>query len=334
MKNTLFLVLLIFVISCKQNQVQEFTALDYTPYIHDADSIDVKVSIDLLDSNRWGLDQKDLLADFGQLLFHKRSGVRRANCADCHSKDNAGTGFTNRAKGGGEFLTVYNNLYRNLYGRETLIEEDHKPFKNWSNLNAYKLHQANRILSKGVVDSFPLEFQVGVALNEAHFGNDLVLECQSDPFFNDMSRELTGGPFNLDIMKAAISAFQQKNLVTDQNRINRSYKSGEQVESLEGMLLIQQKGCMNCHNTAAIAPTRVLNNPILDSIKAPRLDVNLKDHSGYFHTSEKITLYKAIKRCDEIASTELGVEPYKYRDLLKIKTFINKELYDSRYGSK
>lgn len=316
----------------------ELTNIKWKDYVHpDGEEIQIVTSIDTSTETRADrykrMSRRELLVGLGEALFHKPTGVRGTSCADCHSKKNAGTGFTLRAEGGGEFHSIMNEYYEEATGEKSLVEPDKKPFKNRSILNSYKLLEQNRILAQGKQGDTigTLERQVQIATEIAHFSSDLIEECKSDIFMNSIANAITGKKLDAQFVRAAISAWEQTQ-TTSNNNINRAYRNPEKHEILspEGLKLIQEKECMSCHANGLMAASRAPNK-ILDTVLTPRLDLNLKDHKGYMHNAQIPTLYKAIKACDMATSKEQGKEPYNMLEIYQIRRFINQNLYDTNY---
>ena len=315
------------------------TSAEWDSYIHpSAEEVELKISIDTTaGAGIEGVSKRDLTVGMGELLFHKRTGIRKVACADCHGSKTAGTGATLRAAGGGEFNTLFNEYYELTEGEPSLVEPDQKPFKNRSILNSYLLVKNNRILAKGLqADSTTttLEEQVRVALEEAHFANDLVEECESDAYYNKIAHKITGEKFTKQFAKAAISAWEQTQ-TTSENLFNRANRQPEKykIEATTGMQIIEERGCNNCH-TGGVMELARSENPLLDTVLTPRLDLNLKDHKGYFHDASEKSLYFAISKCDEIESAKNGQEELSYLEVYKVRSFINKNLFDKRYSTK
>jgi len=311
------------------SRYKELFTINKDLYYHpDPDEIDLRISLDTIAGDGIeGLTKRELLVEMGKTLLHKRTGQRRSSCADCHSEKNAGTGFTNKTPGGGEFRGFYNDLYEKVTGRESLVEEDRKPFKNRSNLNAYKLHDSGKILAAGKMDSFVLEMQVNIAIEDAHFMNDLLIECSDNDLFNQIAFAISGKKFDMQVLQSALSAYQQT-LTTSNNKINQHIRNPDvEIVETEGFKLFIDK-CEGCHMGDPKMHKSFIDDAILDSVLVLRLDLNNKDHTGYFHNSTNTTLYKAIQSCDKAHSNgdELG-----WFQIYRIRRFINNNLYDKNY---
>jgi len=249
---------------------------------------------------------REVLVEIGKTLAQKRTGIRRAGCFDCHSDKNGGTGFLNRAAGGGPFWETYNEFYERWSGNPTYIEADKKPFKNWSFLNSWRLHRDGIILTEGKRSDHPLEFQIEVALMEAHFSNDFILDCQANPFINEVSVAIFGRPFDLAIGKMMIAAYEFT-LTTWDNRMNliARYPDKYDVVGMEGFELFLKHGCNDCHANNLMADVRVKESVNgIKKAKSPGLDNNIIQHKGYFHTSEPIELWEAVAICGDVTEDE------------------------------
>lgn len=312
------------------------------------DTIDVKISeavdMDEIVTTPSGetMTKEDLIVTIGKIGIYKPTGIRRVKCIDCHREENAGTGFVGHEMGGGAFQEIYNETHELVMGRETFIPVDKKPFKNRSNLNAFRIHISGRILSAGIPGEFVLEQQIDSALNVAHFGSDLILECQNDALMNYLSVAVFNRPIDLKVMKMSISAYQQRELTTRGNLANQYMRDDDvKMKHTRGFELMNDKNCNSaCHGVGAMAKSRS-SNPLLDTVLTPSLDQNIKDHPTYFHSGEFITQYKAIKTCDAAlvndwkpGDPESWKTPYSYLDILKIKSCINANLYDKKYTTK
>lgn len=268
----------------------------------------------------------DLLKRMGEDFYHLRTPIRRSACSDCHSLKSGGTGIYNKSPGGGEHIGIYKKLFKDWSGIDAIIEEDRKPIKNFSTLNSFRLHRDGVILHSIDSSDFPLEHQVGKAMN-AHMVSDIVLECQQDPMYNQISYTITGKPLDEILVKQAISMFEQS-LVTSENRMNK-YLRGEvrSIKKPAGLKLYMDKNCNSCHMNNVKSISRAIN-PMRDSVKATCLDCNLKDHKGFFHTSEKISMNSAIRRCDSF----LPGKKLNNREIYQIAAFIRNNLHDPRFS--
>lgn len=269
----------------------------------------------------------ELLRRMGEDFYHLRTSIRKSACADCHSLKSAGTGEYNKSPGGGEHVGIYNNLYKDWTGEDTWIEEDRKPIKNFSVINSFRLQEAGTILHTSEKADFPLEFQIGKAM-DAHMVSDIVLHCQQSPLYNNISMAITKSPLSESVVKQSISAFEQS-LISDDNRMNQFIRGEtDEIKYFEGFELFMKKECNSCHATSKIAKSRALV-PLQDSVKATCLDCNISDHFGYFHTSEDISLIAAVRRCDSF----LDGDPLTRRQASKVTAFIRNNLHSPKFDN-
>ena len=295
------------------------------------DSVEIFISEDSIDLKKIIIKDsgtpataRDALVYLGKCFFSDRTLARKSTCADCHALDGSGTGFTNKNQGGGMEVEHRNLLYEWWTGNQTYIELDKKPFKNFSILNSFRLHKFGKILSHALEFLFPLEGQVGKAM-EAHFVSDAVLQCQQVPMYNRIAVSIFGRPLDENIYKMAISAFEQT-LTTYDNNINLIARGKSNKLYYADAFVDLNESCAGCHQTHKMSVPKS-NNPLHTRVKATGLDLNNAYHKGYFHTSDKISLGRASYMC----SVAEGLD-FTIRETGTMAASIRQNLTDDKYN--
>ena len=274
--------------------------------------------------NGFPITKRNALIELGRCFFFDKTGNRKSSCEDsCHSLNSSGTGFTNKAQGGGMSTSHRNQLYEMWTGKKTFVELDKKPFKNFSVLNAHRLHEHGTILSHALEFDFPLEGQIGKAF-VAHFVSDAVLQCQQVPLYNRISYSIFGRPLDEPIFKMAISAFEQT-LTTYDNNINKIARGESNRLFYADAFVTLNSQCASCHQSHTKSKNKALN-PVHDTVKATSLDLNNAYHKGYFHTSDDISFNRAVHKCSiaegyEISMKEAGTIAASIRQNLTDKNY-------------
>lgn len=272
------------------------------------DSVDIQISdtsivlSDLIRKDDGTVTTKrQALIYLGKCFYHDKTLNRQSGCVDCHDLQGSGTGFTNKTQGGGKQVQHRNILFEWWTGNETYVELDKKPFKNFSVLNAHRLHENGTILSHALEFDFPLEGQVGKAM-EAHFVGDAPLQSAQVPIYNRLSYPIFGRPVDDPIYRMAISAFEQT-LTTYDNNINKIAR-GESNTLYYAESFIELVKCNDCHSKHNKSKTKA-KNPVHQIVKATGLDLNNAYHKGYFHTSDRINLTNAVAICAKVEGFDL-----------------------------
>ena len=257
------------------------------------DSIDLSAVISKDDGSL--TTKREAIIYLGKCFFFDRTGNRKSSCEDsCHSLEGSGTGFSNKAQGGGMEFHHRSTLFKWWTGNESYVALDKKPFKNFSVLNAFRLHQYGTILSHALEFLFPLEGQIGKAM-EAHFVGDAVLQCQQVTLYNRIAYAIYGRPLDESIFNQAISAFEQT-LTTYDNNINKIQRGESNKLYYADAFIGLNNDCAGCHQTHTKSKSKAIN-PVHDIVKATGLDLNNAYHKGFFHTSDNVSFNSAIHMC-------------------------------------
>lgn len=305
-------------------------------YLHPKpEDVELKLSLEYKDTIHYlgrQLDGRTLMVLMGKAMFCTPTPKRAMTCQNCHQEKGSGTGFVPHAMGS-NFQLVDNEIYEYTTGEKSDVGVDLKPFKNVTNLNSYLLNDFGRILTKGLEAEFPLEAQVAIALNEAHFGSDLVEYFKGDQRYQSYSYKLFGKGIDLQVIAVCLSAYQQT-LTTWNNKLNQ-YARGE-ISSLkysDGLRLLNEKGCNNCHLNGSMAST-VNQTELLDTAMSPRLDANTALHITYFHNGEMLKFHKAIEKCAKHRFKEGTGKELSTLEKWNIIYFMRNNMVDSQYTQK
>lgn len=287
---------------------QNYDLSDYARPV--ADSVNIKTSVPIL--------SREDAVELGDLLFHKRTGISRVSCADCHSLSNSGRSAVNKQHGGGLFRAKKAASYKRIYGRDPILPIDGKPFKNVTVLNSDLIHESGVLLHHGAKSLFPLEAQIDSATN-AHFMQDLVLECRHDQHLQHLSNRAFGRGLSRSTSGSALAAFEQT-LTTSEANVAKGI-----VTRPRGFLIFDTH-CKGCHFGREKSTSLVLDP--LHAEVVPQSLWNVWNSAGFFQTSEDITVYEAIARHRDI---HVPVEVLGWRDIRAVESFMYQDMTDWRY---
>ncbi len=259
----------------------------------------------------------------GELLFHNPQATLQGSCASCHKVEKAGFGLTQFPIGNrGDFDVILSHY-------QDGVNIDVQDVKTPATANCYETDIAlwsgalgakgiNKDVSKMKLASFKEQNALGLdgIYTQVFVGGDvhnitpMIENCKDVPFWDEKANKAFGNKLSIYNGSIAIGMYE-KSQVTSQSNFQRWLRGeSEKLHSEQGFKIFLEK-CESCHTGSQFGGNVIaekigksdfqgrfiLTGDIndLDMVKAPQL-YNMKDSPTYFHSSEPITLFRAIKR--------------------------------------